>query len=103
MEATKKTSFVAGAIITLSNGAVEVLSLPWLINALIFFPVMLFLVIGTEIHREYKRGIHISNSFIVGPVDAEGWRIYGRCVLRMLIWFLGAVLTAILVGVVNGI
>ncbi len=103
MEATKKTSFIAGAFIAVSGSIIEAYSLPWLINALIFFPIMFFFVIGQEIHREYKRGVHISNTFYIGPVDAEGWRIYGRCILRMLIWFLGAMFAAIVVAFAVGI
>ena len=103
MEATKTTSFIAGAFIAVSGSIIEAYSLPWLINAVIFFPVMFFLVIGQEIHREYKRGVHISNTFYKGPVDAEGWRIYGRCFARMLIWFTGAISAAIAVGITIGI
>jgi len=66
-----------------------------------FNSVLLF--IGEEIHREYKRGAHISNGFYKGPKDAEGRRIYGRCFLRMLICFFGAVVTSILIALVNGI
>lgn len=103
VEATKTTSFIAGVFIAVSGIIIEAYSLPWLINAIVFFPVMFFLVIGREIHREYKRGMHISNTFYKGPIDAEGWRIYGRCIARMFIWLLGVVSAEIAVGVANGI
>ncbi|WP_462158256.1 hypothetical protein [Pseudoalteromonas sp. GB56] len=105
MEASKKSAFVAGGIIVISGVLIESLSLPfsWALSALVFFPTIFYLVIGKEIHREYKRGVHISNGFYKGPKDAEGKRIYGRVFLRMLIWFLGAVVTSFLIAVISGI
>jgi hypothetical protein len=105
MEASNKSAFIAGGIIVISGMLIESLSLPfsWVLSALVFFPTIFYLVIGKEIHREYQRGVHISNGFYKGPKDAEGRRIYGRCFLRMLIWFGGAVVTSILIAFVSGI
>ncbi|QOL26345.1 hypothetical protein LP316_03295 [Thalassotalea sp. LPB0316] len=105
MEASKKSAFLAGGIIVISGMLIESLSLPfsWVLSTLVFFPTIFYLVIGKEIHREYKRGAHISNGFYKGPKDTEGKRIYGRVFLRMLIWFLGAVVTSILITVISGI
>ncbi len=99
MEASKKTATMAAGILLV----VQKLSLPFVVNALIFFATMYFLVIGKEIVREYRRGVHISNVFYKGPITEEGGRIYGRCFIRMLVWFLGTVVISILIKLIGGI
>ncbi|WP_157375677.1 hypothetical protein [Alcanivorax hongdengensis] len=94
MDASKTSALIAGATVAATGTVVEANNLPFFLVALVFFPSGLVFVIGFEIWREWAKGEHISG-FPIGPKDKEGWAIYGRAGLRMIIWFIGAGITGL--------
>lgn len=91
MNANKITAYLSGIIVALTGTFTESHKYSFIWMALVFFPLMLIYVIGLEIWREWAKGENIKTFPIVGPKNKEGWRIYGRVWLRMVIFILGAV------------
>ena len=98
MEANKLNAFMSGITVTSAGIFIENGDYPFILIAVFFFPAMFIFVIGFEIWREFSKGVHVS-TFPVAPKDSEGWRIYGRVWLRMLIFFLGGSLSIMVYSV----
>jgi len=102
MEATKTTSFIAGALIVLSQVFIELYSFPAGVFAFIFFFLIFFLVIGKQIFREYERQLRNSNEFDRSCWnDPEGKRFAVRLITRMLFLIFGWLSVATVIDLVN--
>jgi hypothetical protein len=95
MEATKTSAFLSGILTAITATIVENNDLSFIIVVIVFSSTMIVYVIGFEIWREMRKGEDISSYPAVYPKNAKGRAVFYRAWLRMFIWFLGAVLTAI--------
>ncbi|AMJ94676.1 hypothetical protein AVL56_10450 [Alteromonas stellipolaris] len=104
MEATKTTSFIAGALIILSDAVIEFYSFPWGVFAFIFFFLFIFLVIGKQITNEYERQIHRRHELDENPwKDTVSLRFNFNLVVRLLLFCLGIISTVELINLEFGI
>ena len=97
VDASKTSALISGAVVAVTSIVFENNNFPPILVVLVFFAAVFFYVIGLEIWRELVKGDHIG--FPIGPKDKEGWAIYGRVWLRMLVCFIGVAITMLVVSV----
>ncbi|VEL97402.1 hypothetical protein ALT761_02406 [Alteromonas sp. 76-1] len=104
MEATKTTSFIAGALMALSEAVIKFYSLPEGVFSLVIFFLIIFLVLGKQITREFERQIHGRHKLDENPwKDTESWRFNFSLIARLLLFCLGFISAAELINLANGI